>query len=352
MSDTRDRLVQVSAALLQRQGLTGTGIKQILAEAHAPFSSLYHHFPGGKDELAAAAIGDVGRPVPGAGRGGLGRGPRRDQQRRRCLRRRGARPWGKPTSPSACPDRHGRARSCEHQRATPPGHRRGLRHLDRRRHGALRDREHLRRRRPPPRPHSDLAPRRGIRPQPSVEEHRAHACCRRERHGALCRACSARPTGGDRSAMADHGAPPARPALPRRMLPGDTRWRRSWTRPALAELAEFGKEEVGQRRRHPVPGRVTRPTTSSWCWKGGPRSFARDLDSEADHRHATAPGGFLGELSLLTGQRPLLHGAGHRARARPAGAARRFSTAHERQARHRRSDLQRLLGPPRTSPPG
>ena len=56
MNDTRDRLVQVSAALLQRQGLTGTGIKQILAEARAPYSSLYHHFPGGKDELAAAAI--------------------------------------------------------------------------------------------------------------------------------------------------------------------------------------------------------------------------------------------------------------------------------------------------------
>jgi AcrR family transcriptional regulator len=48
--------VRVSAALLQRQGLTGTGIKQILAEAQAPYSSLYHHFPGGKDELAAAAI--------------------------------------------------------------------------------------------------------------------------------------------------------------------------------------------------------------------------------------------------------------------------------------------------------
>jgi len=54
--DTRDRLVEVSAALLQRQGLTGTGIKQILAEAGAPYSSLYHHFPGGKDELAANAI--------------------------------------------------------------------------------------------------------------------------------------------------------------------------------------------------------------------------------------------------------------------------------------------------------
>ena len=56
MNDTRQRLVDASAALLQRQGLTGTGIKQILAEAQAPFSSLYHHFPGGKEELATAAI--------------------------------------------------------------------------------------------------------------------------------------------------------------------------------------------------------------------------------------------------------------------------------------------------------
>jgi AcrR family transcriptional regulator len=56
VNDTRQRLVDASAALLQRQGLTGTGIKQILAEANAPFSSLYHHFPGGKEELATEAI--------------------------------------------------------------------------------------------------------------------------------------------------------------------------------------------------------------------------------------------------------------------------------------------------------
>jgi AcrR family transcriptional regulator len=56
VNDTRQRLVDASASLLQRQGLTGTGIKQILAEAHAPFSSLYHHFPGGKEELATEAI--------------------------------------------------------------------------------------------------------------------------------------------------------------------------------------------------------------------------------------------------------------------------------------------------------
>jgi len=61
VNDTKERLLDVSAALFQRQGLAGTGIKQILSEAHAPFSSLYHHFPGGKDQLAAEAIRRSGR---------------------------------------------------------------------------------------------------------------------------------------------------------------------------------------------------------------------------------------------------------------------------------------------------
>jgi len=48
------------AALFGSQGLAGTGIKQILADAEAPFSSLYHHFPGGKDELVSEATRYVG----------------------------------------------------------------------------------------------------------------------------------------------------------------------------------------------------------------------------------------------------------------------------------------------------
>jgi len=55
-ADTKDRIVEAGAELFQRQGFAGTGIKQILASAQAPFSSLYHFFPGGKDELGAAAI--------------------------------------------------------------------------------------------------------------------------------------------------------------------------------------------------------------------------------------------------------------------------------------------------------
>jgi AcrR family transcriptional regulator len=61
MNTTRERLLDVSAGLFQRQGIAGTGIKQIVTEAHAQFSSLYHHFPGGKEQLAAEAILRSGR---------------------------------------------------------------------------------------------------------------------------------------------------------------------------------------------------------------------------------------------------------------------------------------------------
>ena len=58
---TRDRLLDASGELFRRQGYTGTGIKAILAEAKAPFGSLYHHFPGGKEELGAEAVRRSGR---------------------------------------------------------------------------------------------------------------------------------------------------------------------------------------------------------------------------------------------------------------------------------------------------
>ena len=53
---TRERIVTSTAALFRRQGYTGTGMKQIVAEAHAPFGSLYHFFPGGKEELGAEVV--------------------------------------------------------------------------------------------------------------------------------------------------------------------------------------------------------------------------------------------------------------------------------------------------------
>src|SRR5436309_1160609 len=53
---TRERIVRASADLLARQGYNATGVKQIVSAAEAPFGSLYHFFPGGKEELGAEAI--------------------------------------------------------------------------------------------------------------------------------------------------------------------------------------------------------------------------------------------------------------------------------------------------------
>ncbi|TDB80905.1 TetR/AcrR family transcriptional regulator [Micromonospora sp. KC721] len=41
---------------MQRQGYDGAGIKQISREADATLGSVYHFFPGGKQELAVEAI--------------------------------------------------------------------------------------------------------------------------------------------------------------------------------------------------------------------------------------------------------------------------------------------------------
>jgi AcrR family transcriptional regulator len=57
---TRDRILFATAELFRRQGYNGTGLKQVVAEADAPFGSLYHHFPGGKAELGDEVIRKAG----------------------------------------------------------------------------------------------------------------------------------------------------------------------------------------------------------------------------------------------------------------------------------------------------
>lgn len=61
MVGTKDRIMDSTAELFRRQGYTGTGIKQILAAANAPFGSLYHFFPGGKEQLGAETIRSSGQ---------------------------------------------------------------------------------------------------------------------------------------------------------------------------------------------------------------------------------------------------------------------------------------------------
>ena len=55
-AQTRDRIVEHSSQLFRRQGFAATGMKQIVAEARAPFGSVYHFFPEGKEQLGVEAI--------------------------------------------------------------------------------------------------------------------------------------------------------------------------------------------------------------------------------------------------------------------------------------------------------
>ncbi|MEV3869679.1 TetR/AcrR family transcriptional regulator [Streptomyces sp. NPDC049906] len=55
-ADTRRRIVRATAALLQQQGYESTSVKRIAGAAQASPSSVYHFFPGGKQELAIEAM--------------------------------------------------------------------------------------------------------------------------------------------------------------------------------------------------------------------------------------------------------------------------------------------------------
>lgn len=46
-------MLEATARLLRERGYSGTSLNDILAASDAPRGSLYHHFPGGKDELVA-----------------------------------------------------------------------------------------------------------------------------------------------------------------------------------------------------------------------------------------------------------------------------------------------------------
>jgi AcrR family transcriptional regulator len=56
----RERLTSATATLIQRHGVAGTGIAQILTTSGVTRRSIYLNFPGGKAELVAAATRSAG----------------------------------------------------------------------------------------------------------------------------------------------------------------------------------------------------------------------------------------------------------------------------------------------------
>jgi len=61
--NVHDDMVRGAAELLAARGVQGTSFSEVIARTGAPRGSIYHHFPGGKDELVEAAIRSVGDGV-------------------------------------------------------------------------------------------------------------------------------------------------------------------------------------------------------------------------------------------------------------------------------------------------
>lgn len=60
MTATRARILAATTDLFRARGFNGTGLKEVTASAGATTGSLYHFFPGGKDDLARTVIGESG----------------------------------------------------------------------------------------------------------------------------------------------------------------------------------------------------------------------------------------------------------------------------------------------------
>jgi AcrR family transcriptional regulator len=55
-TDTREKMVTSAALLLRRDGVAGTGFRDVVEHSGTPRGSIGHHFPGGKRQLVAEAV--------------------------------------------------------------------------------------------------------------------------------------------------------------------------------------------------------------------------------------------------------------------------------------------------------
>lgn len=61
--DARKRLLATAGVLFKRQGYASTGVKQLLDSSGTVAGSLYHHFPGGKEEVTLAVVRKAGQDI-------------------------------------------------------------------------------------------------------------------------------------------------------------------------------------------------------------------------------------------------------------------------------------------------
>ena len=62
-NDTRSRMIEAAIEGLQQRGLNGMSFTDVLASSGAARGAIYHHFPGGKRQLAAEAAARFGADV-------------------------------------------------------------------------------------------------------------------------------------------------------------------------------------------------------------------------------------------------------------------------------------------------
>jgi TetR/AcrR family transcriptional regulator, lmrAB and yxaGH operons repressor len=55
-SGSRQRMIEATIDLMRSSGLSGAGINEIVRASGAPKGSVYHFFPGGKQQIAAEAL--------------------------------------------------------------------------------------------------------------------------------------------------------------------------------------------------------------------------------------------------------------------------------------------------------
>jgi AcrR family transcriptional regulator len=65
-SDSKDRMIRSAYALFRERGYSGTGFREINAHSGVARGAIYHHFPGGKTELAEDVIRLAGNEVSDA----------------------------------------------------------------------------------------------------------------------------------------------------------------------------------------------------------------------------------------------------------------------------------------------
>lgn len=62
-SNTRDRMIDSAIVVLRERGANAVTVDSVLAHSGAPRGSVYHHFPGGRDEIVLAAVERAGNFV-------------------------------------------------------------------------------------------------------------------------------------------------------------------------------------------------------------------------------------------------------------------------------------------------